>query len=92
MMPQKFQPPTDEEIARYAYCLWESEGRVQGRDLDYWLQAKTHLAASRKDEAKLLADIPPTRFVKNSETTSAPKTMKSSRNRGIQPMKQSGFA
>lgn len=51
---KKVQPPTDEEIARYAYFLWESEGCVHGRDLDYWLQAKTHLTTTREYEAGLL--------------------------------------
>lgn len=50
----KFQLPTDEEIARYAYFLWESEGRIDGRDMDYWLQAKTYLTTTREDEAGLL--------------------------------------
>ena len=46
--------PSDEEIARYAYHLWEAEGRIHGRDLDYWLQAQAHLKAHREYEAKLL--------------------------------------
>lgn len=46
--------PTDSEIATYAYYLWESEGRLSGRDLDYWLQAKAHLIADRQYEAGLL--------------------------------------
>jgi len=51
---KKFQQPTDEEIARYAYYLWESEGCIHGRDMDYWLQAKTHLTTTREYEAGLL--------------------------------------
>ena len=51
---KKFQQPTDEEIARYAYYLWESEGSIHGRDMDYWLQAKTHLTTTREYEAGLL--------------------------------------
>ena len=51
---KKFQPPTDEEIARYAYHLWEADGRIHGRDMDYWLQAKTHLTTTREYEAGLL--------------------------------------
>ena len=56
MTRKEFQPPTDEEIARYAYYLWESEGRIHGRDLDYWLQAKAHLTAAREYESGLLSD------------------------------------
>lgn len=32
-----------DSIARRAYEIFESEGRVQGRDLDYWLQAESEL-------------------------------------------------
>jgi hypothetical protein len=51
---KSFIEPNEQEIARYAYYLWESEGRVAGRDLEYWLQAKAHLMANRKHEAGLL--------------------------------------
>ena len=54
---KKFQPPTEEEISQYAYHLWESDGRVHGRDLDYWLQAKAHLTAHREYEAGILQQI-----------------------------------
>jgi hypothetical protein len=57
MTTKNFQPPTREEIARYAYCLWESEGQIHGRDLDYWLQAEAHLIAAREDEAGLLKPV-----------------------------------
>ena len=51
---KRIQQPTDDEIARYAYYLWESEGRIHGRDMDYWLQAKSHLTTTREYEAGLL--------------------------------------
>lgn len=35
--------PTDEEIRLRAYRLWEVNGRQDGRDLDYWLQAAMEL-------------------------------------------------
>lgn len=54
MIEKKLQP-AEEEIARYAYYLWEAEGRIHGRDLDYWLQAQAHLKAHREYEEKLLA-------------------------------------
>lgn len=57
-MTKTFQQPTDEEIARYAYYLWESEGCVHGRDMDYWLQAKAHLTTTREYEAGLLKNAP----------------------------------
>jgi hypothetical protein len=49
-----FTEPTVEEIAAYAYKLWEAEGRPHGRDLDHWLQAKAHLTADRQYEAGVL--------------------------------------
>jgi hypothetical protein len=42
-----------DEIAKRAYFLWEKEGKVQGRDEQYWLQAETQLIASRKQEIEL---------------------------------------
>jgi hypothetical protein len=75
MMTKNFQPPTDEEIAHYAYCLWESEGRIHGRDLDYWLQAKAHLTAAREHEAGLLNAVQPKEStVKKSPTVTASAT------------------
>lgn len=31
--------PTDADIARKAYALWEAEGRPEGRDIAHWHQA-----------------------------------------------------
>lgn len=55
------QAPTEPEIAAYAYHLWESEGCVPGRDLDYWLQAEAHLREHQKlqeDSSDLSRDEP----------------------------------
>jgi hypothetical protein len=49
-----FNEPTQDEIAAYAYKLWEAEGRPAGRDFDHWLQAKAHLTADRQYEAGVL--------------------------------------
>ncbi|MCW5714989.1 MAG: DUF2934 domain-containing protein [Bauldia sp.] len=35
--------PTDDEIRLRAYHLWELNGRQDGRELDYWLQAALEL-------------------------------------------------
>ncbi len=43
--------PHHDEIARYAYSLWEQEGRPQRRALDHWLQAESQLRQARQDEA-----------------------------------------
>ena len=52
--PQEFTPPSREEIASYAFHLWEAEGRQPNREMDYWLQAEAHLIADRQYEAGLL--------------------------------------
>ena len=55
---KEYVAPTDEDIAGYAYHLWEVEGRQSGRDLEYWLEAKTHLTIDRQYEAGLLPSHP----------------------------------
>lgn len=52
--------PTDKEISVYAYHLWESDGRPQGRDMDFWLQAKAHLIADRQVAAEKRSQNIPT--------------------------------
>jgi len=52
---KSFTEPTQDEIAAYAYRLWEAEGRPDGHDFDHWLQAKAHLTADRQYEAGILA-------------------------------------
>jgi hypothetical protein len=42
-----FSTPTAEEIAQYAYLIWEREGRPVGREKEHWLQAETQLLATR---------------------------------------------
>lgn len=43
--------PTQAEIARCAYLIYESRGRQPGRDLEYWLEAETRLIGDRTQEA-----------------------------------------
>ena len=38
-----FQAPTDEEIARKAYTLWEDRGRPMGSPDEDWFRAKNEL-------------------------------------------------
>lgn len=33
-------PPSQEDIARRAYQLWEAEGRPAGRDQAHWFEAR----------------------------------------------------
>lgn len=46
-MNGKFQIVRPEEIALAAYLAWERDGRPQGRDLHYWLEAEARLLRSR---------------------------------------------
>jgi hypothetical protein len=39
--------PTEEEIARRAYALYEARGREDGHDLDDWLHAEQELLEER---------------------------------------------
>ena len=95
-MITNFQPPTDEEIARYAYHLWECEGRIHGRDLDYWLQAKAHLTTTREYEAGLLNPVAPQEnSAKKSQTltvsTRAPMATKPARRRQSRLVREAGM-
>lgn len=59
-----FREPTHEEIAVYAYYLWEFEGRPHGRDKEHWQQARAYLIADRQYEAGVLkAEVPETKPV-----------------------------
>jgi hypothetical protein len=33
------------EIAKRAYAIWESEGRLNGRDLEHWLRAESEVGS-----------------------------------------------
>ena len=46
------KPITHEEIAHYAYLLWEADGKPEGRDVDYWVKAETILYTSDEDSKK----------------------------------------
>jgi hypothetical protein len=35
--------PTQKDIEVCAYCIWEQEGRPEGRALDHWVQAELQL-------------------------------------------------
>lgn len=52
--------PTDDEIRRRAYHLWEINGCQDGRDLDYWLQAALELEDVASGHTASLAVATPT--------------------------------
>jgi hypothetical protein len=43
-----------DEIARVAYALYERDGRIDGRDLDHWLEAEM-IVLSRYEKQKPMA-------------------------------------
>jgi hypothetical protein len=43
--------PARDEIERAAYSIWEQEGRAQGREIEYWLQAETQLRQPAQQSA-----------------------------------------
>jgi hypothetical protein len=48
--------PTREEIADFAYLIWEREGRPEGRAREHWLQAETQLMITRAHDNWTRAD------------------------------------
>jgi hypothetical protein len=53
-MAKKFIPnPTYEEIAPWAYWIYESRGRKPGSELEDWFEAEGQLIADRQHEAGL---------------------------------------
>lgn len=52
MKPTKSTEVGRTEIARLAYLLWEQNGRPEGRDQFYWLEAEKQLAARQTSVAE----------------------------------------
>ena len=82
MNKDTLQAPTDEEIARYAFHLWESEGRAHGRDVEYWFQAKAHLIARRQHDAGLLEQSEQTKTAARENPIATPMAI------DVKPVKQ----
>lgn len=94
--PHISQTLTEQAIAAYAYHLWESEGRIEGRDQDYWLQAEAHLRAhqelgadSAKDTDEKPVKEPGSTDVSNFNPNRPSKPSKKRRSR---PIRQPAFA
>jgi hypothetical protein len=43
--------PTPEEVAVFAYLIWEQQGSTNGHDVEDWLQAERQLEAMRREES-----------------------------------------
>lgn len=50
-----YKEPTHDEIALSAFLAWERDGRPQGTDLHYWIQAEAALRAQREKQAAAAA-------------------------------------
>ena len=44
-------PSAQEEIASFAYVIWEQEGRPHGQDVMHWLQAEIQVLQAGKPDA-----------------------------------------
>jgi Protein of unknown function (DUF2934) len=49
--------PSDEEVAKAAFQIWEKEGKPAGRDHDHWLRAKAELEAKSAGGAAAAAPV-----------------------------------
>ena len=56
-------PETERLVRERACALWEADGRPEGRDLDYWLQAEEEIGAlsvaGEEDPLAAVDDLPP---------------------------------
>jgi hypothetical protein len=43
-------PPSPDEIAAEAYCIYCEQGRENGRDMDHWLEAERRVSARRMSQ------------------------------------------
>ena len=71
------KPVTHEEIAHYAYLLWEADGKPEGRDVDYWVKAETILYTSEegtKNKTVQVATSEAPKAKARKKTVKAPKT------------------
>ena len=41
--------PTNDEIARVAYAIWEAEGQPEGRDHEHWMRARQLIEEGRAE-------------------------------------------
>jgi len=46
--------PDQQQIAQFAYLIWEKEGRPPGRSFANWIQAQKQLEADYQHELTLL--------------------------------------
>lgn len=49
--------PSEAEIRKQAYYLWEQDGRPEGHDVEYWQRAT--VAVTEREQLSTLTDDPP---------------------------------
>lgn len=62
---------TEEQIKELAYAIWDQEGRLEGKDLDYYFRAKQML--EEREAASSTANRPSIAPVSTLQPPSAPK-------------------
>lgn len=64
--------PTHDEIALCAMAIWVEAGRPQGRDLEHWLMAETHLRQACQADADVAPAPQPRRSTRHGPKRSQP--------------------
>jgi Protein of unknown function (DUF2934) len=54
MKPREAIDEREEQIRRRAHELWEQEGKPEGREMDFWLQAEREIAGEQVDTPQQL--------------------------------------
>jgi uncharacterized protein YqgQ len=52
MSAEKQKEPSNAEIEKLAYSLFENEGRPHGKSLEFWLRAKAILSKEKEETKK----------------------------------------
>jgi hypothetical protein len=51
----------DDQVRRRAHELWENDGRPEGREMDFWLQAEREIGEAGKETDQRQGDAAPAR-------------------------------
>ncbi len=70
---QFYREPSKEEIALSAFLAWERDGRPNGQDVKYWLEAEARLCEQRRKQAEIAAAQAAKPWPPGSKATTAPK-------------------
>jgi hypothetical protein len=49
----------EDQVRRRAHELWENEGRPEGHEMDFWLQAEREIGEAGKEAAQRPGDAAP---------------------------------